>query len=179
MAVLRRVNDGLEGVALVAVIVMMAVMCALTFGQALGRYALGFSITWSEEMSRFLMVWVSMLGGAVAARRHLHVGFESLTNALPRRARTGVQVLGVVIALAIFAVMAWYGVVLAAFNMGQLSAALQWPMGIPYAAVPVGAVLLVLFLLEDLGRLLTGEAGAAGGRDAGGAETRTMEWSSR
>lgn len=178
MAAVRRLNDRLEAAALVAVIVMMAAMCGLTFAQALGRYALDFSITWSEELSRFLMIWVSMLGGAVAARRHLHVGFEGLTNALPRRLQTGVQLLGVALSLGIFATMAWYGFTLAAFNMRQLSAALQWPMGIPYAAVPVGALLLVLFLLEELLRLLGGGGGTASAAAGESAEARTIEWSS-
>ncbi len=174
VSAVRRLNDGLEAGALLVVIVMMAAMCALTFGQALGRYALDFSITWSEELSRFLMVWISMLGGAVAARRHLHVGFEGLTNALPPRLQAAVRLVGVVLSLGIFATMAWYGFTLAAFNMRQLSAALQWPMGIPYAAVPVGALLLVLFLLEELLRLLVPHRETAGGS----AEARSIEWSS-
>jgi TRAP-type C4-dicarboxylate transport system permease small subunit len=152
-------NDGLERVALWAVIVLMAVMCAVTFAQAAGRYALHFSLTWSEELSRFMMVWISMLGGAVAARRRLHVGFEALTEALPTRVRRLVRAVALLLALAIFGFMAWYGVKLARFNMRQVSAALEWPMGVPYAAVPVGASLLVLFLLEELLRTVARRAG--------------------
>jgi TRAP-type C4-dicarboxylate transport system permease small subunit len=151
---LSTVNDGLERLALGAVIVMMAIMCALTFAQAAGRYALSFSLTWSEELTRFMLVWVSMLGGAVAARRRMHVGFEALTGALPRRLGQAVRLLGLVLAMGIFGTMVWYGTTLARFNMLQVSAALEWPMGVPYAAIPVGAALFVLFLLEDFVRLL-------------------------
>jgi TRAP-type C4-dicarboxylate transport system permease small subunit len=154
---LSTVNDGLERLALGAVIVMMAVMCALTFTQAAGRYALHFSLTWSEELTRFMLVWVSMLGGAVAARRRMHVGFEALTGALPRRLGQTVRVLGLALAIGIFGTMAWYGATLARFNMLQVSAALEWPMGVPYAAIPVGAALFVLFLLEDLVRAASGQ----------------------
>ncbi len=150
MRALRRLNDALERGALVLVVVMMAVMCVVTFAQAAGRYALHFSLVWSEELSRFLMVWISMLGGAVAARRRMHVGFDALVNGLPAGPRRAARAAGVTLALATFACVAWYGYVLARFNMLQRSAALEWPMGVPYAAIPLGAGLLTLFLLEEL-----------------------------
>jgi TRAP-type transport system small permease protein len=150
MRALRRLNDGLEKTALAAVIVMMAVMCLVTFAQAAGRYALHFSFIWSEELSRYLMVWVSMLGGAVAARRRMHFGFDALVAGLPPRWRRLAQALAVLCSIGIFGVIAWYGFRLARFNMMQFSPALEWPMGVPYAAVPLGAALMVLFLLERL-----------------------------
>ncbi len=167
MIVLRRLNDALEWSALAAVVVMMAAMSALIFAQAAGRYALDFSLTWSEELARFLMVWISMLGGAVAARRRLHVGFEALTDLLPGPLRRAVRAAGFVIALGVFGVMGWYGFVLARFNMRQLSAALEWPMGVPYAAIPAGSVLLVLFLVEELLATVTAPADRTPGQEAG------------
>lgn len=164
MRLLRRLNGGLERGALAAVVVMMAVMCVLIFAQAAGRYALRFSITWSEELARFLMVWISMLGGAVAARRRMHVGFEAAVDALPPGLRRAARVTGLAATLTVFGVMVWYGARLARFNMQQVSAALEWPMGVPYAAVPVGAFLLVLFLLEELLGALGPAPGGSGRR---------------
>jgi len=165
---LRRLNDALERSALGAVIVMMTVMCTLTFSQAAGRYALRFSLSWSEELSRFLMVWISMLGGAVAARRGMHVGFSAGVDRLPGSLRRAARAAASLLALLLFACMAWYGFKLSLFNMQQLSAALQWPMGIPYAAIPAGALLLVLFLLEEALRTVAGaeRAGAIAGPGA-------------
>lgn len=156
LLLLRRLNDGLERSALAILVLMIAVMCAVTFAQAMGRYVFHFSITWSEELARFLLVWVSMLGGAVAARRRMHVGFESLVQALPPRPGLVLRALASCLALVTFGVMGWHGFRLARFNMLQVSAALEWPMGVPYSAIPVGALLLVLFLLEELGNTVAG-----------------------
>lgn len=156
MPALRRLNSILERIALGAVIAMMLAMCLIVFAQVVGRYAIHYSLPWSEELSRFMLVWISMLGAAVAARRRMHVGFAALVSRLPGALRTGVQALALVAAQVTFAVMAWYGFKLASFNMMQTSAALELPMGIPYYAVPVGALLLVLFLAEELGLVLTG-----------------------
>jgi TRAP-type C4-dicarboxylate transport system permease small subunit len=161
LLLLRRLNDALEWAALAVVICMVAVMCSVIFAQAAGRYVFHFSLTWSEELARFLLVWVSMLGGAVAARRRMHVGFESLVEALPRALGRFVRALGGLVALFVFAVMAGYGYRLAKFNMMQLSAALEWPMGIPYAAVPAGAALLVLFLVEEVAYTWLGRSPSA------------------
>jgi TRAP-type C4-dicarboxylate transport system permease small subunit len=125
-------------------------MCAVTFAQAAGRYVFHFSFVWSEELSRYLMVWISMLGGAVAARRRMHFGFESLVAALPAALGRTARVAATLLAIVTFGYLGWYGFKLAHFNMLQVSPALEWPMGVPYAAVPVGAALIVLFLVESL-----------------------------
>ncbi|MBI5445369.1 MAG: TRAP transporter small permease [Deltaproteobacteria bacterium] len=167
---LRRLNDLLERVALSTVVAMVAVMCSLIFAQAMGRYVFHFSITWSEELARFLLVWVSMLGGAIAARRRMHVGFESLVEALPAPAGYSARALAGSAAIFVVSVMAWHGFKLARFNMLQRSAALEWPMGVPYAAIPAGALLLVLFLLEELGNTVAGRGTHPPGGEQG-------EWS--
>lgn len=165
MAVLRRINEVLERAAVAVIALMMAIMCLVIFAQVVGRYSVKFSLPWSEELSRFLMVWIAMLGGAVAARRRMHVGFEALVEALPSGLRTGVQGFTVLVAMGIFGYLAWYGLVLARFNMMQVSAAMQIPMGIPYSAVPTGASMVVLFLAEELWLILSGQTRAHGHLD--------------
>src|SRR6186713_3365374 len=61
----------------------LAVMVVLVFGNVLLRYGFNSGITVSEELSRWLLVWLTFLGAIVALRQHAHLGVDTLVRALP------------------------------------------------------------------------------------------------
>ena len=61
----------------------LAVMVVLVFGNVVLRYAFNSGITVSEELSRWLMVWLTFLGAVVALRDHSHLGVDTLVRVLP------------------------------------------------------------------------------------------------
>jgi TRAP-type C4-dicarboxylate transport system permease small subunit len=66
-----------------AIVVCLAVMVVLVFGNVVLRYAFNSGITVSEELSRWLLVWLTFLGAVVAMRQHAHLGVDTLVRALP------------------------------------------------------------------------------------------------
>ena len=91
-AVFVRLNQAL-------IIAMMAVMIALVFTNVVCRYVLNFSIIWAEELSQYLMVWITFLGAGLAMREGRHVAVEMLQDALPARASHTLRiVVGVIMA---------------------------------------------------------------------------------
>ena len=74
--------------ALKAVIaICLAVMVVLVFGNVALRYIFNSGITMSEELSRWLLVWLTFLGAIVALRRHAHLGVDTLVRMLPPKGR--------------------------------------------------------------------------------------------
>ena len=71
-----RVLDALSGLCL-------AVMVVLVFGNVVLRYTLNSGITVSEELSRWLFVWLTFMGAVVALREHGHLGTDALVSRLP------------------------------------------------------------------------------------------------
>ncbi|KKK36805.1 C4-dicarboxylate ABC transporter permease [Mesobacillus campisalis] len=65
----------------------LAFMSLLVFGNVILRYAFNSGITWSEEMSRFLFVWMVFLGAIAALKDNMHLGVDIVTNALPPKLR--------------------------------------------------------------------------------------------
>src|ERR1700745_1599244 len=61
----------------------LAVMVVLVFGNVVLRYGFNSGITISEELSRWLLVWLTFLGAIVAMREHAHLGVDTLIRALP------------------------------------------------------------------------------------------------
>jgi TRAP-type C4-dicarboxylate transport system permease small subunit len=74
--------------ALKAVIaICLAVMVVLVFGNVALRYIFNSGITMSEELSRWLLVWLTFLGAIVALRQHAHLGVDTLVRMLPPKGR--------------------------------------------------------------------------------------------
>ncbi len=129
---------------------ILAAMTILVFLTVIYRYFLLAPISWGEEMSRFLFIAVSMLGAALAMKDRSHFAITILIAKFPARIQAWLEMLialGTTVLLGIVISKGW-GLTL--LNRNQESPALGVPMSIPYAAVPLGASLMLAFLWLDL-----------------------------
>ncbi len=122
--------------------------------QVFFRYVLNQSLFWSEELARFLLVWLSFLGASVAYRRGAHPGIDILTTKLPATFRRLCAAIVHLASLSLFAVMIFYGYRFAYFVRLQISPALYLPKWIVFSIIPVCGLILMLhginFLLQDI-----------------------------
>lgn len=115
------------------------------------RYAWGEQAKWSEELARFLLIWISLLGGAVAFGEKAHLGVDYFVGLMDPRARKLLTVFGQLVILFFAATIFIYGGYrVVADNLGQTTAALQWKMGHVYLALPIAGVFIIFFTLEQL-----------------------------
>jgi len=128
------------------VIVMMAVMTILVFVNVICRYILNFSIIWAEEVSQYLMVWVAFLAAGLALRQGRHVAIEMLQDRLPSRARKMTRHFVALLIILFMGTLIVLGFQFAHFAWDQETPVLNISLGIPYMAVPIGALLLVIHL---------------------------------
>ena len=131
-------------------------MFALAIGNAFLRYFLDSPLIWSEEISRYTMVWGTMIGVALAYRASQHVAITLMGDALPKRARLVLRLFLHLLALATAAVLLRTGYPLVA-ALGLLEAPssglrMVWA----YAAIPTGGVLLAIEAVRLLGADLRG-----------------------
>jgi TRAP-type C4-dicarboxylate transport system permease small subunit len=139
-AISRRVNRLAEwGMAL-----LLAAMVLITGLAIAGRFVFSYSLFWSDEVTRFLLIWISFLGMSVGVRRGAHPGIDSVVRLLPSRAARIVLSGAVVLSLLFFALMIAYGGVLVLRTWPQRSPSLGLRMTLPYLAVPVAGLLMLL-----------------------------------
>jgi len=116
------------------------------------RYVLGNQARWSEELARLLMVWLAMLGAALATREGQHLGLDVVVRQWSSEVQR-LAVLFVHLAVAIFAfvIMAWGGGLLVAdrFESGQMLPALNISRAWFYLALPVSGTLITIFSFEN------------------------------
>ncbi len=125
------------------VIVMTSVMVMLVFLNVVCRYIFNFSIIWAEEVSQYLMVWVAFLGAGLALREGRHVAIEMLQDRLSSGARRVTRHFLALLLIVFMVVLTVLGFQFAHFAWGQETPVLNIPLGIPYLAVPIGALFLL------------------------------------
>ena len=126
---------------------LMVVLVVLTW-QVFSRYALGDPSTWSEEISRYLFVWVIFLSGSYAVQENAHIRIDSVVKLWPGKSQKWVLLLGdfIWLAASIAILVISYRWVKMQAGMGTVSIVLEQPMWYFYAAVPVGYLLLIIRL---------------------------------
>lgn len=145
----RALERGLDAV----LATMLTVLVASLIWQVIGRYVFDKAPGWSEELARFLMVWVAMLGSAVVMRQNGHISVSVFVDAFPPAVRALLLAVRDLVVLATVYVLFAYGIYLAMLLKGQLSPAFEVTMALPYSALPAGAVLIgVAVILARLSR---------------------------
>jgi C4-dicarboxylate transporter DctQ subunit len=132
---------------------MVVLGLAMTFTiliQIFVRFVVYRPVPWSEELARYLMIWMGMLGSVVALRKGRHIGVTFLVEKLPCRIHQFTVRLVRLIIIGFLAIIGWEGLGLAIFNAPQLSAAMEISMTIPYLAIPVGATMMIVDLIADI-----------------------------
>lgn len=128
-----------------AVIILLAAMAVMVFANVALRFLSDHSILWVEEVSRYLMIWLTFLGAGIVLRYGAHIGIDTLQERLPRQA-PAIRATIFVILLAFFAAMVWLGSRYAMLTWGQTTPVLQIPIGAVYLAMPVGFALMLVHL---------------------------------
>jgi TRAP-type C4-dicarboxylate transport system permease small subunit len=149
----RRLLDGVGKAEAVIIATIMLVISLLVFAQVITRYVLQLSAPWLEELTRFLMIWMIMLGCAYAVRTRQHIVVNALdgvfSSGLSQRIYQGVLALCGLAFSIILAVLA-YIVVERTARFGQVSGAMRVPMYWANGSFLVAAVLMSLHYLADL-----------------------------
>jgi TRAP-type C4-dicarboxylate transport system permease small subunit len=127
--------------------VLVLAMTGVTLGQVVARYVFGAPLIWSEEAARYLFVWVSMIGAALAARQGAHYALTALVERLPPPTARLAALGALAIAIAFLLVLLVTGVNETRQAHLQDAATLPFRMSLPYAAIPVGAALMLLHIL--------------------------------
>lgn len=120
-------------------------MALLVAAQVFCRYVLNHSLFWSEELARYMLVWLTFLGATVAYYRGLHPGVDAVTSRLQAGGRRASMLLVYLISMALFGVMVVSGTQFAWFVRLQISPALYLPKWIILAIIPVSGAILLLY----------------------------------
>lgn len=127
-------------------VAMLAAMALMVFANVVLRFTTDHSIFWVEEVSRYLMIWLTFIGAGPVLRYGGHIGIDTLQERFPRH---GPWLRALIFALLVpfFAFMVWIGIRYAMLTWGQTTPVMEIPVGAVYLAMPIGFALLLAHLL--------------------------------
>ncbi|MCC8195171.1 MAG: TRAP transporter small permease subunit [Deltaproteobacteria bacterium] len=134
-----------------AILVLFPVMVVVVLTATFARYSRLFTMFWGEEVARYVMVYLGYIGIALAMKRRAHIGVAVLTDMV--KSKTGKRVIILIQAVVILA----FCCIISGFLLtiigkqlvvGQTSPALMLPIWVPYAAVPLGMILLAIRTIQ-------------------------------
>lgn len=139
---------------------LMALMVLDVSWQVLTRFLLSDPSSFTEELARYLLVWIGLLGASYAYRTHAHLGIDILVQRFQGESKRVITSVSIVISL-LFALLVMVkggsNLVMLTLELDQRSAALNLPMGLVYIVIPLSGFLIAIFALEQLWQLKSGE----------------------
>ncbi|HCO54981.1 TRAP transporter small permease [Pelagibacterium nitratireducens] len=141
---LKTLSKGLALVCQWSAAAIFIFVCGLNFSQVFGRYILGSSIPWGEEIMRYSMIWVMMLGGTASIYYAEHMAVESLGELLAPHRRHLVLTTTYLVGGLFCVLLVYYGWPATMANTRQTAAASGISMFWVYLAIPAGALLMLI-----------------------------------
>lgn len=149
ISMLVRLSDLVNNVSEKLLFVLMVAMIFFTTIQVIFRVFFT-ALSWTEEITCFLLVYATLVGTAVAFKRGSHIAVTFLVERLPGVGRKALSVLVQLLGISFFAVMSIYGALLVKTESLQTSPALQIPMSWVYVVFPVMGFVVILHLLAGI-----------------------------
>ena len=136
---------------------ILAIAFAIVFANVVLRYGFGRSLSWAEEVARYLMVAGAYFGAGLALREGRLVAIDLFVEMLPARARIAARYAIAIMMIAFMAAIVWIGIRFAAFGYNKETMATQISRAIPYSVIPAGAALFIVHALLFMKRFARGE----------------------
>ncbi|MDB5889945.1 MAG: Tripartite ATP-independent periplasmic transporter, DctQ component [Polaromonas sp.] len=137
-------------------IVLLGTMIVLVFGNVVLRYLFNSGITVSEEVSRFIFMWVTLIGALLVMKDNAHLGMSSVVDRLAEKGKRVCRFLSDIVAMVCCGLLAhgtWKQVVL---GMDDRSPVAGIPLGLVYLCLLISSVGMAGVLMYSLWRQLTG-----------------------
>jgi TRAP-type transport system small permease protein len=129
-------------------IVVASLLFVVVVIAVIARYGFGQAVSWTEEVPRYMLIWISFLAAAVGVLQRDHVGFDVLFNALPKPIR---RALGVALSAMIFGfgfILLRYGIVFVQDFGSDLMETIPYTNYWYYPAMPISGFLIMVFALK-------------------------------
>ena len=144
---LIKMDDTLAKGEAAVLIGLVVIMTVVVFLQVVYRYVLTQPLHWSEELARYLFVWISILGAALGLQKRGHFGMDFFYRMLPDKGRRLLLFMIYLLMGVVILVLLIQGIALVQKTTAQQSPAMEISMGWAYACLPVGGALMVIHLL--------------------------------
>lgn len=150
MGIYVNIMDKINNVLKYVLFLFLFTSMVTLFLQVIFRFVLDAPLSWTDELSRYLMVWITFIGASLAVRYNQLIKLEVLLTNMPANFKRIIAITAGIITFVFYGLLIYFGIkILATVNI-QKSPALHLSMAVPYAAIPVGAFLMLCNTIAKL-----------------------------
>ena len=129
-------------------LILLGATVTLLFVATVLRYCFNITLSWAEELCRYMVIWFSFLGSGIGIRNNIHVGFDLLKNRLPEKIKPAWNIILSSVTTVGACVLIKGAVALVKQVSKQTSSSMGIPMSYVYIGLLVGLILIALFSVE-------------------------------
>jgi C4-dicarboxylate transporter DctQ subunit len=145
----NRILNRLEEVLITS---FMAAATLITFAAVVMRYVGGAGLSWAQELTIYLFIWMAKFGAAYGVRTGIHIGVDFVVNASRPSIKRTLIIISMLLGVVFTGVISFFGArwVIFIYGTGQTSPDLEWPMWVIYLAIPFGSGLMCYRFIQAL-----------------------------
>ncbi len=128
---------------------ILVAIVGVTFIQVLFRYIFHLSLAWSEELARYLFVWLAALASAYAFKTKSHFALRFLVNRFGENLQKMIGTFVAFVVSTFLAIFVWKAVEFTVSMANQVAPSTQMSMAVPYSSAIVGGVLMLYYVLRN------------------------------
>lgn len=134
-------------------VILLIIMVLAVLWQVFSRYVMNSPSSVTEELSRYLFIWIGILGAAYAAGQQMHIAIDILHSKLSdvnrMRLKIFINLLIILFSLTVL-VIGGANLVYVNYDLGQYSAALNVPLSAVYLVVPISGILVIIYKINEI-----------------------------
>ncbi len=145
---MKKLKEKLDFILEKALIFIMAVMVINVLWQVFSRFIISRPSSFTEELARYSLIWLSVLGAGYVTGKKMHLAIDILPTKAKGKNKIFVEMfIDICVFLFSATVMIWggYNLVYISFQLGQVTAAMQIPIGYIYLVVPISGLFMVFY----------------------------------
>jgi TRAP-type C4-dicarboxylate transport system permease small subunit len=150
MALLLKIETIVVALEKIFVLATLVGLTGLQIAQVIFRYVLNNPVAWVDELSRYVFIWMIMIGAGMGMAKSAHFNIDFIKDAMPRAVRKFFVLIAQGTVIVFSGVVIFYGSRLLGSVSNQITPALSLPFSLPYAAVPTGAALILYHALMKM-----------------------------
>lgn len=149
---MKLVFKSIERIEEVVALAFLSIMIVVMITQVSFRFFNLSSLTWSDELCRFLFIWITFIGASLVVKKSEHLGVSVLIDRFNDKPKLVINAFVVLISAIFCSIVAYegYKTAISQLETGQLSASMSIPMGSITLAIPIGATLVLIAILEKI-----------------------------
>ena len=147
------------------VILIAGIIVTIVTAEVILRYLFSHSLIFTEELSRYLMVWIVFLGSALAIRDGSHIRIQLLVNRLGARMQQITKLAAYALVVAFLVFITIEGLKILPRQLQQMCITIDVSLFYFYLAIPVGSILMIVFLMPAIRKTLAGNNPAGNKRE--------------